>query len=237
MIDAIDLSQFAMNVDQLKLQALSNNTANINTPGYKKELLELTTFDELIGTDATHALQQVQKERINTQGTLNQTNKNTDIALSGTGYFQVQGEEGTFFTRRGDFHINAQGELVTATGERVQGLGGSIQVDSDSFSIDKQGAISVNQQKIDQLFIAHFEHPERLIDRGNGLYQTEEAPGSTSDNTRVLQGFLEQSNTKSVDEMLEMVSTSRHFEATQRVLRTADNMLASAINQLGESNV
>lgn len=237
MIDAIDLSQFAMNVDQLKLQTLSHNTANINTPGYKKEHLELNAFSELLGADITHALEHVDKELINTQGALNQTNKTTDIALSGAGYFQVQGEYGTFFTRRGDFHLNAQGELVTATGERVQGLSGTIQLDGDSFSIDRQGVISINQQKIDQLFIAHFEHPEHLIEIGNGLYQTEEAPENAAGHTKILQGFLEQANTKSVDEILEMVSTSRHFEACQRILRTADTMLAGAINQLGEGNV
>jgi len=182
-------------------------------------------------------MQQLTKEELKTQGTLIQSNNPHDLAISGTGYFQVQGEQGIYYTRRGDFHLNTKGELVCATGERVLGNTGTIQIDSEHFSIDKQGAISVDNHKIDQLQIAQFEHAEGLRYSGNGLYQTEESPITSSSSTKVLQGFIEQSNSKSIDEMLDMVSTSRHFEANQRIMRTADHLLATAINQLGESNV
>jgi flagellar basal body rod protein FlgG len=237
MIDAISTSQLAMDVDQLKLQAISHNIANINTPGFKKELLEHSPFNELINPSATQALHQVQQEQLNTQGTLTQSHSPTDFALSGNAYFQVQGENGLYYTRRGDFHLSNKGELVTATGETVLGTAGVIQIDNESFSVDKQGMIFVNHTKVDQLQLAHFEHQQDLRYVGNGLYQTDETPTPDSLHTQVLQGFVEHSNIKSIDEMLDMVATSRHFEASQRVMRTADSLLATAINQLGEGNV
>jgi flagellar basal body rod protein FlgG len=235
-LDAIGTSQLAMNVDQLKLQTISHNIANINTPGFKRELLEQVEFNDFL-QPPTDAMQQVYKQEISIQGTLVQTNNPKDFALSGAGYFQVQGEQGVYYTRRGDFHINQKGELVTATGENVLGGGGAIQIDNESFSIDGQGTLFIDHRKVDQLQLAHFEHPEMLRYMGNGLYQSQESPNSMNAQTKVLQGFIEQSNIKSVDEMLHMVSTSRHFEACQKVLRTADSMSATAINQLGESNV
>lgn len=236
MLDAIGVSQLAMDVDQLKLQSISNNVANINTPGFKKATLEQTEFNELLQPSINLAMQQVQKEEIYTQGTVTQTNSPEDLALRGDGYFQVQGEEGVYYTRRGDFHLSNRGELVTATGEILLGHSGGIQVDGESFTIDKQGVLYIDHRKVDQLQLAHFEHPERLHYVGNGLYQSDESP-TTQANTQVLQGFIEQSNIKSIDEMLNMVSTSRHFEANQKVMRAANNLLATAINQLGESNV
>jgi len=237
MLDAISASQLAMDVDQLKLQTISHNIANINTPGFKRELLEQVAFNDLLLPSTTEAQQQVYKQEVPLQGTVVQTNNPKDFALNGAGYFQVQGEQSVYYTRRGDFHVNQKGELVTTTGENVLGTGGVIQIDSESFTIDGQGNLFVDHRKIDQLQLAHFEHTETLRYAGNGLYQSEENPSPMSANTKILQGFIEQSNIKSIDEMLHMVSTSRHFEASQKVLRTADSMMATAINQLGEGNV
>lgn len=237
MLDAIGASQLAMDVDQLKLHAITNNIANMNTPGFKKEFIEQANFNEWLQPSVNTALGQLHKDELTTQGALRQTNNAKDLALSGTGYFQVQGEQGIYYTRRGDFHLNAKGELVTATGEHVLGSSGIIQIDKEPFSIDHQGTISVDHHKIDQLQIAQFEHPEILQYIGNGLYQSDEPPTPIRSTTQVLQGFIEQSNTKSIDEMLNMVSTSRHFETSQRIMRTADNLLSTAINHLGESNV
>lgn len=237
MLDAISTSQLAMNIDQLKLQTISNNIANINTPGFKKEHLEQLEFNDFLIPSISQAMQQVSKQELSVQGTLMQTDNPKDFALSGAGYFQVQGELGVYYTRRGDFHLNQKGELVTATNEQVLGRGGVIQIDSDTFSVDKQGNLLVDHKKVDKLQLAQFEHPETLRYVGNGLYQSDESPNLMNANTQVLQGFIEQSNVKSIDEMMQMVSTSRHFEATQKILRTADSMLSMAINQLGESNV
>lgn len=241
MFDAITATQLAMDFDQLKLQSISQNISNMNTPGFKKQCVENTGFDTYlqanVNVTVNHVTQHLDPSQIKTQGTVNQTQNPNDIALSGNGYFQVQGEQGIFYTRRGDFQVNNQGELATATGETLLGKGGVIKVDNNAFTLDAQGGLFIDHHQVDQLNIVQFNQPKLLRYAGNGLYQSDESPIPVGVNTQVLQGFIEQSNVKSIDEMMDMVKTSRHFEANQRVMRTADNLLATAINQLGEGNV
>ena len=237
MIDAIGQSQVAMQLDQLKLQSINQNIANMNTPGYKKEQVEHAYFEGYLQPSTNATIQELQKNHNSTQGTFIQTNNPTDMALSGDGYFQVQGEEGVFYTRRGDFTVSNRGELITATGQTVLGASGPIQIDDSQFSIDAQGSLFIDHHKVDQLKIAHFKQADLMNYVGNGLYQTDESPSPSDGTTKVQQGFIEQSNVKSIDEMMDMVKTSRHFQASQHVMRAADNLLATAINQLGEGNV
>lgn len=228
MLDAISAMQLAMDFSQLKLQTLSNNISNMNTPGFKRQSLEYSSFDEQLLSNAS---------QISTQGAFTQTHQPKDLALSGTGYFQVQNEQGLFYTRRGDFKVNEHGELSTATGEVVLGKSGVIKVDDFDFSVNSSGAIFIDHRKVDQLNLVQFNQPNRLEYIGNGLYQCTEPALPISAQTRVLQGFIEQSNVTSVDEMMDLIKTSRHFESSQRVMSTANNLLATAINQLGEGNV
>jgi flagellar basal-body rod protein FlgF len=237
MFDAITATQLAMEIDQLKLQSISQNVANMTTPGFKKQAVEQSGFDEQLHVQMNNVVQQLQRFQTLTQGTFSQTHNQNDIALAGKGYFQVQSEQGIFYTRRGDFQVNNKGELATATGESLLGKGGVIKIDENVFTLDAQGTLFIDHHQLDQLNIVQFNQPNQLQYVGNGLYQTDESPIPTDSNTRVLQGYIEQSNVKSIDEMMDMVKISRHFEASQRVMRTADNLLATAINQLGEGNV
>lgn len=237
MFDAITATQLAMDVDQLKLQSISQNVANMNTLGFKKQLVEFNGFDEYLQPQATNVMSQLQRTQIKTQGTFNHTKNMSDVALSGDGYFQVQGEQGIFYTRRGDFQINNHGELSTATGEVLLGKGGTIKIDDAAFTVDTQGRLFIDHRQIEQLNVVKFINPNQLRYVGHGLYQSDASPIPTDHNTRILQGFIEQSNVKSIDEMMDMIKTSRHFEASQRVMRTADNLLTTAISQLGEGNV
>lgn len=124
-----------------------------------------------------------------------------------------------------------------ATGALLLGKSGPIRVDNNSFTIDSQGIVYVDNHKVEQINLVEFSQMQKLNYRGQGLYESVELPNPANSTIRVLQGFIEQSNVKSVDEMLEMLKTSRHFEASQRVMRTADNLLSTAISQLGEGNV
>ncbi len=237
MLDAISASQFAMQVDQIKLQNLNQNVANMKTPAFKKQFLDYQKIDDSQQPQFISVLNQMTQDQLPTQGSLTQTQKEFDLALAGAGYFQVQGDEGIYYTRRGDFHLNEQGELTTATGETVLGRSGAIRLDEGHLKIDAEGAIYVDNKKIDQLRVVTFDQEHHLIYAGNGLYHSEESPAPVTASTRVLHGFIEQSNVKAMDEMMEMIKTSRHFEASQRVMRTANNLLGTAINQLGEGNV
>ncbi len=237
MLDAITASQIALLQDQLRLQTISQNISNMQTTGYKRQLLESTGFDEQLTPELASVTQQMQMAQASLQGTLIQTHHNNDIALSGEGYFEVQTSAGLFYTRRGDFHVDEQGELVTATEAKLLSKAGIVQVDDNTFTIDSQGTIYIDNHKVGQLNVVKFMHPNQLQYHGEGLYESTEAPIAIDSTTRVLQGFIEQSNVKSSDEMLEMVKMSRHFETSQRVMSVASGLLSTAINQLGEGNV
>ena len=237
MLDAITATQVAMLQDQLKLQSINQNVSNMQTPGYKRQLLESIGFDEQFAAELATVDQQMQHATTFQQGTFIESKRPNELSLAGDGYFEVQTDDGVFYTRRGDFHVNEQGELATATGARLLGKNGPLRVEDNAFTIDSNGMLLIDHHKVDQVNVVQFEHPDQLNNTGEGLYETEESPFPASVSTRVLQGYLEQSNVKSIDEMMAMVKTSRHFEASQRVMRTADSLLSTAINQLGEGNV
>ncbi|KTD25845.1 MULTISPECIES: flagellar hook-basal body protein [Legionella] len=237
MMDAIGAAQIALLQDQLRLQSINQNITNMQTPGYKRQLLENKSFSMQLDTEIPSAHQQMQNAKIFTQGTVTQSQNAKDIAISGDGFFEVQTEEGVFYTRRGDLQVNERGELSLATGALLLGKSGPIRVDNNSFTIDSQGIVYVDNHKVEQINLVEFSQMQKLNYRGQGLYESVELPNPANSTIRVLQGFIEQSNVKSVDEMLEMLKTSRHFEASQRVMRTADNLLSTAISQLGEGNV
>lgn len=237
MLDAISAAQTALLQDQFRLQSISQNISNMQTTGYKKQILDAVGFDEQLQTNALTVSQQMQINTVDVQGTLIQSRQPNELAISGNGYFEVQTEQGIYYTRRGDFHINESGELVTATGAKVLGKNGVVHLDDKVYTINHQGEIFIDNRCVDQINIVQFNHPRELNYLGEGLYESEESPIPATSSTQVLQGYLEQSNVKSMDEMMEMIKVSRHFEASQRVMRTADGLLATAINQLGESNV
>lgn len=238
MLDAITATQVAMLQDQLRLQSVSQNVSNMQTPGYKRQLLEAQGFDEQLQTEMASVSQGMLLSRQDLQGTVVQSRRPNELALSGEGYFEVQTDTGIFYTRRGDFHVNEQGELATATGARLLGQGGVLRVDDKEYTIDTHGALFIDNKQVDQVNIVEFSNPTALSYQGQGLYESvEETPHPGLHTTKVLQGFLEQSNVKSIDEMMEMVKTSRHFEASQRIMRAADGLLSSAIKELGEGNV
>ena len=237
MLDALTVTQLAMEFDQLKLQSINQNIANMSTPGFKRQIIENLTFEEQLKPQINQVITQINNSQDLTQGTFNQTHNGLDLALSGDGFFQVQNEQGVFYTRRGDFQINNHGELVTATGETLLGTNGVIKVEDSNFTIDSKGTLFIDHHQVDQLSIVQFENPSLLQYAGNGLYQSVESPQPANSATRVLQGFIEQSNSKSLAEMMDMVKISQHFAANQKVMRTADTLLDSAISQLGEGNV
>lgn len=237
MLDAITATQVAMIQDQLRLQSISQNISNMQTPGYKRQTLDNVGFDEQLQANSETVSQSMQISAQTMQGTLVQSRLPHELALAGDGFFEVQTEAGIFYTRRGDFHINESGELATPTGARVLGKSGVVRLDDNAFTINKIGEIFVDNRRVDQLNVLQFSHAQELSYLGEGLYESEDSPLPNAGSTQILQGYLEQSNVKSLDEMMEMVKTSRHYEATQRVMRTADGLLSTAINQLGEGNV
>lgn len=237
MLDAITTTQVAMLQDQVKLQSISHNIANLQTPGYKRQLIEHTEFDEQLNANFNTVSEQAERPIQMQQGTFTQSKNPTDLAISGEGYFEVETDEGLFYTRRGDFHVDNEGALSTPDGAKLHGQNGIVRVEDNAFTIDASGAVYLNEQLTDRIKVMQFSNKSTLISRGNGLYQSDASPQEPTSTARILQGYIEQSNVKSMDEMMDLIQTTRHFEATQRVMQTAHHMLSTAISSLGDDNV
>jgi flagellar basal-body rod protein FlgG len=178
---------------------------------------------------------------ISTQGDLAATNKPTDMAIEGTGFFQVRMTNGELaYTRNGNFHMNREGALVTSDGDLLDPQI-TIPQDQVGITIGKDGTVSVVQagqtqaQQVGKIEIALFQNPAGLQAVGKNLFTPTQASGDPITGTpgenglgTLLSGFLEQSNVSVVEEMVNMIVSQRAYEANSKVIRTADEMFSQA---------
>ena len=232
-------------VQQLRLEVLSNNVANIDTVGYKADRSVFQIPDEPDAPAVKTPLDGIQSlspyappfaSVIDfSQGAIRRTGNPLDAALNGSGFFCVQTPEGIQYTRQGNFGLNEEGVLISPDGYPVLGEGGEITLDAGVVEIDTQGTLIVAGDEVDRLRIADFQDPGSLIKAGNSRFVAldtaieQERPPETS----LQQGYLETANVNPVQAMTEMIETSRAFEAYQKIIQTADEATANSINDVG----
>ncbi len=218
-----------------RLNQVTNNLANVDTSGYKRE--DLTFWEMLYTTNEDR--QRVGKAiRLTTdheQGAAVETGNQLDFAISGKGFFKIQTPDGVAFTRSGQFHPNHQGQLITPAGHLVLGKGGPIVINGNHVSVSEKGNIQVDGQTMDQFQIVQFADPDQLAKKGENLFQAEgniqeEEAGDFS----LKQGFLEGSNVNTISEMTVMLELHRAYQTQQRIIRTFDDMDNKAINNVGK---
>ena len=226
-----------------RLDIISNNLANVNTPGYKKDKM---SFEGLLaGTANPPAVPQgktadpvLQKENIYIDyaaGPTSQSGNPLDLALDGDGFFAVTTPQGTAYTRQGNFRASVDGTLVTVDGYPVQGTGGaSIRVQGSQVEINAKGVVTVDGTQAGTISVVDFEKPYTLTKTGNALFvpADSQAPPQAS-NAQVHQGHLEGSNVESITEMVQMIETNRYFEACSKVIQNFDAIANKAANELG----
>ena len=173
-------------------------------------------------------------------GALMETGGKFDLALNGPGFFKIQGEDGTLYTRCGSFVINGEGNLSTLDGKEVLGQGGPINVNGAEFEVTKDGRVIVDGDEVGVLDIVDIRNREFLRKIGDSLYKMatdingEEIPAEEEPFTgEVFQGYLEESNVNAITEMVEMITLLREFEAGQKAIRTQDEMMDKASNEIG----
>jgi flagellar basal-body rod protein FlgF len=177
-------------------------------------------------------------------GTLKPTGQSLDLALTGPGYFEISTEGGLAYTRQGSWQLDARGRLVTPQGDPVMGQGGEIVLMHPHPVIDAAGQVfeakadggaepmPVAQLKVVQFFDSNTKNMQRI---GEGLVITDQPPTQVADSElQVRQGFLENSNVSSMQEMVQLIQSMRHFESLQRVAMGYDEMIGSAVRKLGE---
>jgi flagellar basal-body rod protein FlgG len=253
---ALSIAATGMNAQQTNLEVIANNIANINTTGFKRaraEFSDLLYQTERLQGVPNRANQNIVPEgasiglgvkttairNLHIQGSLVSTGNKFDLALTGTGWFQIDGANGeTLYTRAGAFNTNATGELVTADGYAVQP---AITVPAEAVEIvvNKTGQVFARiegqtaLQDLGQLTLATFANEAGLAPLGDNLFQETAASGPANVGVpgdpgyaTVQQGYLESSNVDPVKEITELIAAQRAYEMNSKVIQAADEMAA-----------
>ena len=248
-----------MHAQQLTLDVIANNLANVQTGGFKRSRVD---FQDLIyqsiqvpgmasaqdnevpsGFQVGHGARAVSTQRLFVEGDLQPTGNPLDIALEGEGFFQVTQPNGEIaYTRAGSFKKDSQGRVVTAEGFLLEPEI-TIPEDAISVSIGVDGTVSIQQpgvlqpQQVGAIEIARFVNPAGLESLGRNLFRPTQASGDPTPGTpgqegfgTVLQFFLEGSNVSVVEEMVNLIAGQRAYEINSRAIRTADEMMQTANN-------
>lgn len=254
MIRSLWISKTGLDAQQTQLDVISNNLANVGTTGFKRSR---AVFEDLLyqtlrqpgaqssqqtqlpsGLQLGTGVRPVATERIHTQGNLQQTGNNKDVAIQGAGFFQVLLPDGTTaYTRDGSFQLDNQGALVTASGFPVQPAI-TVPANTQSLTIGRDGTVSIIQAgnpqpvQVGELQLATFINPTGLESRGENLYvetassgnPNTVAPGTNGAGT-VIQGYVETSNVNVVEELVNMIQTQRAYEINSKAITVSDQML------------
>src|SRR5690349_1508038 len=247
MIDALAMTASSMSEDMLRLATISHNLANATTPGFKRDIalygrlaqtmqgLEAAQSAGMRASIAGDASSKIDQQG----GSLRVTGNAFEVALEVAGLFELSGPEGPMYTRQGDFHLDARGQLVNATGIPVMGTGGEISLLGGELKVERDGRVFEDGKQVAQIKIVDFAQPDALLKAGNGLYaavagQTPKDDATSDQPAQLRQGHLENSNVSSVNEMVRLIETLRHFESQQKVIQSYDEVLDRVIRSLGD---
>ncbi len=220
-------------IQEKRLEVLTNNLANINTAGFKKEN---PVFEESLplpyGVRYFSRTNSIVTDM--TPGLAEKTERPLDLALNGSGFFTIETPYGTRYTRDGNFTLGPGGKLITKEGYAVLGEKGPIKLTSSNVSIDPQGNIKEQGATVDKLQLAAFSDPSKLVRERNFFYQpAQKLKGIISANTQVEQGSIEISNVNPVKAMTTMIEALRSYEQHTKMIQTLDDMTNKAINVIG----
>lgn len=245
-----------MMAQQLNVDTIANNLANVNTTGFKRSKIE---FQDLLyqtvrrsgisGAEAPVELQigygvrPVATQRIFSQGDITQTNNALDLSIEGDGFFQIMRPDGTVcYTRDGTFKLSADGEIVTSDGFALEPEL-SLPENATDIHITRDGVLSVliagetESQEIGQIELARFINPAGLNALGRNLFAATEASGDAMEGVpgtegfgMLSQGYLELSNVEVVEEMVNMIIAQRAYEISAKAVQTAEDMSSMANN-------
>lgn len=219
--------------EEIRMDIISSNLANSNTVGFKKDRVsfqQMLKKAEESGAVPTSVDIKVDLE----QGDMRNTGNNLDVAIKGKGFFKVLTPEGVRYTRKGNFDLDGQGNLITQNGYSVLGKGGTINIQGKVIEIGTDGMILVDGVQSGQLDVVDFSEYNSLVKTGGSLFRNDSAdeiglePGTT-----IGQGFLELSNVNVAEEMVNMIHSLRAFESYQKSMKAIDELNNQAINQVG----
>ncbi len=254
MIRSLWISKTGLDAQQTQMDTIANNLANVSTNGFKRSR---AVFEDLLyqtirqpgaqssqqtqipsGLQIGTGVRPVAAERVHTQGNLQLTGNQLDVAINGSGFFQVLMPDGsTAYTRDGSFQRDAQGQLVTASGFPIQPAI-TLPANAVTVTIARDGVVSVTQPnvaapvQVGALQLTTFINPAGLMSQGENLFQETASSGTPSTNVPgtngsgiLNQSYVETSNVNVVEEMVNMIQTQRAYEINSKSITTSDQML------------
>jgi flagellar basal-body rod protein FlgG len=257
MLRALYSAATGMEAQQLNLDVISNNLANVNTTGYKKSNIE---FQDLLydtirapgaetgngnqlptGLDVGHGTRAVATTKVFTEGELTQTGERLDLAIQGDGFLQVTMPDGTLaYTRDGSLKTNSQGQITTGNGLPVQNGFQPVPTGTTSITITSSGQVTTvgsNGTQNSQVTLVRFANPAGLQSVGGNLYLETPASGTPETGNpgengygSLQQGYLESSNVSVVQEMVNMIVAQRAYEVNSKAVQASDEMMQQSNN-------
>jgi flagellar basal-body rod protein FlgF len=227
-----------------RLNIISNNIANLNTTGFKKDQMSFEQYMKQLDTSSLYPGQYrtvpidviaVSSSIDLSAGAPVKTGNVLDIAVMGDGFFVVNTDKGTRYTRAGSFQLSTENTIITPQGYRVQGNGGDITIDPEKSDIviDSTGKITQDQDELSTLQIVKIP-PEALERQGNNLFSVKEGVmPQPVETVSLVQGSLEKANVEPILEMVEMIAASRAYESFQKVIRAANDAYSYSMHNVG----
>ncbi len=255
MINSLSIAKTGMTAQQTQLDVITHNLANVSTTGFKRNnaVFEDLMYQNLrqVGANTTEqnqlptglhlglGVRTVATSRNFTQGALQQSGNQLDVAINGKGFFEVNMPDGTIgYTRDGSFQVDAQGRLVTSSGLPVAN-GITVPAGATNVTISAEGAVAAIMpgttapQPLGNIAMSNFINPAGLEPVGQNLFKESAASGQPQQGTPgtnglgyIRQGFLEGSNVNVVEELVSMIQTQRAYEMNSKSIQTTDQMLA-----------
>jgi flagellar basal-body rod protein FlgG len=249
MLEVLQISENGLRANQAWINSISHNVANIQTAGFKKSIVN---FGELVNTSSKPigGAEKTQFEGMGVavnsqiidsrQGDMKATNRSLDLAIEGSGFFEVELDDGTLgYTRTGRLSVNEDGRLVTQDGHPLSSEI-LIPLDSENIKVKTNGMVQADvgaDQTIEvgQIQLMNFVNPEQLKAIGNELYVSSSQSGEPEQlvdekSHRILQGFIEMSNVDLIDEMTDLLLAQRSYQLNARLIQTADQILETINN-------
>ena len=254
MIRSLWIAKTGLDAQQTQLDVISNNLANVSTAGFKRSR---AVFEDLLyqtlrqpgaassqqtqlptGLQLGTGVRPVASERVFSQGNLQKTDNNLDVAVNGQGFLQVTMPDGSIaYTRDGSLHVDAQGQLVSSSGYPLSPAL-TIPANAQTVTIARDGVVTVTQPnqaaptQVGSIQLANFINAAGLEGKGENLYTETAASGTPTTNAPgtnglgvLQQGYIETSNVNVVEELVNMIQTQRAYEINSKAVQTSDQML------------
>lgn len=223
----LDAARQALRYWQRRQEVAANNLANVDTPGFKGERV----FSRLLADGTTEASTTTDF----TEGTIKETGRPLDVAVSGGEFLTVETPLGQRLTRGGTLSLDASGRIVDEAGHVVEGEHGPITVPPGKVQIDEDGTVRVDGSEVGRLRVVQPGAATTLQHEGGGLYRAQGAVERVAPGDRKIeQGRLEESNVSAIHGLVDMIDIQRSFAAVQSSMRVLDGVLGTIANEIGK---